>query len=517
MKRSMKLRAMVLMTASSLALAIPAVILSVDNAMATVPGKTLNIRFYDDPAGFDPTNIFRIENENIAFNIFSGLTTYDSHTAEIIPDLAESWHTDDNTVWTFNLRQGVQWHHGYGEFTAADVVYTFARNMDPETASPYASRLSNVLSVEALDDYTVVITLDGPDGNFIHNTANYHVGMIVNQQAVEDAGQDVRWRPVGTGPFYLSDLDVNSHIILKRHEEYFHGPAPIETLNFRIIKDEQASTIALRNGEVDVVMRSNRQQNIDTLREAGFKLNRTDDLFPSVRIFNMEHPALADVRVRQAFAYAIDYPTILQAVTPDVFGVAQSILMPWMDVYCDDIPSYPYDPEKARALLEEAGYGDGLTIRQLSTASGGVPPAVQFEMDFLAQVGIDLQLELVDAPTFNQRRNSGEFEVAGRGIPAINHDMVLFAYLHPDNKAPAGLNGARYDNPELTELLEGARAEIDPEKRMEMYCDVQRIAMTDLPYQPVRTWNAFWPSAPNVTGVTVNMLSQVNYFEVDIE
>ncbi|MCH8466594.1 MAG: ABC transporter substrate-binding protein [Roseinatronobacter sp.] len=517
MTKSKKTKAMILLSASYLALTIPAVLIAPGNAMATGPGKTLNIRFYDDPAGFDPTNIFRIENENIAFNIFSGLTSYDSQTAAIIPDLAESWHSDDNIVWTFNLRRGVQWHHGYGEFTAADVLYTFERNMDPETASPYVSRLANVVSVEAPDDYTVIITLNGPDGNFLHTVANYHQGMIVNREAILDAGQDVRWRPVGTGPFYLDDLDVNSYIILKRHEDYFRGPAPIETLNFRIIKDEQTATIALRNGEVDVVMRSNRQQNIDTLREAGFKLNRTDDLFPSVRIFNLDHPVLSDVRVRQAFAYAIDYPTIINAVTPDIYGTASSILMPWMDVYCDDIPTYSYDPDKARALLEEAGYGAGFTIRQLSAASGGVPPDVQFEMDFLAQVGIDLQLELVDAPTFNQRRNSGEFELAGRGIPAINPDMVLFAYLHPDNKAPAGLNGARYHNPELTALLEGAQAEVDPEKRLEMYCEVQRIAMTDLPYQPIRTWNAFWPSAPNVTGVTVNMLSQVNYFEVDIE
>jgi len=239
MTRSRKYRALALLSASTLAIALPIIALQGGGAMASEPGKTLNIRFYDDPAGFDPTNIFRIENENIAFNIFSGLTSYDSATGALIPDLAESWQTDDNTVWTFNLREGVQWHHGYGEFTSADVVYTFARNMDPETGSPYASRLSNVVSVEAPDDYTVVITLDGPDGNFIHNTANYHVGMIVNQQAIEDAGQDVRWKPVGTGPFYLHDLDVNAHIILKRHEDYFRGPAPIETLNFTEFQDYQ--------------------------------------------------------------------------------------------------------------------------------------------------------------------------------------------------------------------------------------------------------------------------------------
>ena len=118
-----------------------------------------------------------------------------------------------------------------------------------------------------------------------------------------------------------------------------------------------------------------------------------------------------------------------------------------------------------------------LPSASLAHLLAGVPPDVQFEMDFLAQVGIDLQLELVDAPTFNQRRNSGEFELAGRGISCDQpRHWVLFAYLHPDNKAPAGLNGARYDNPELTALLEAARSETDSETRMELYCEVQRIA-----------------------------------------
>lgn len=511
-----RVKAVALLTASYLALAGPAVLMQTSELMAAEDGKTLNIRFYDDPSGFDPTNIFRIENENIAFNIFSGLTTYDAETAAIIPDLAESWTQVDNTVWTFNLRKGVQWQKGYGEFTSKDVLYTFARNMDPETASPYASRLSNVVSVEAPDDYTVVITLSGPDGNFIHNTANYHVGMIVNEQAIADAGPDVRWKPVGTGPFYMDEIDVNSHIILKRHEDYFRGPAKIETLNFRIIKDEQTANIALRNGEVDVVMRSNRQENLDTLKAEGFELNPAYSLFNVVEMFNLSDPALSDIRVRQAFAHAIDYGAIIDAVAPDLYETADNIVLPWMDVYCEDIPKYEYDPEKARALLEEAGYGDGLTVKSLSTASGGVPPDVQFEIDFLAQVGINMELDLVDAPTFTARRNAGEFQMAGRGIPAINPDMVLFAYLHPASKAPKGLNGAGYDNPELTEKLEAAQTETDVNKRMQLYCDVQRIAMTDLPYLPSNSWNAFFPSGPGVTGVKVNKLAQVGYYDVDI-
>lgn len=484
---------------------------------ASAEEKVLRVRFYDDPAGFDPTNIFRIENENIAFNIFSGLTTYDSQTGEIIPDLAESWETEDNITWTFNLRQGVQWQKGYGEFTSADVIFTYERNTDPATASPYASRLANIVSVEAPDDYTVVFTLDGPDGNFLHTMANYHQGMIVNRAAIEAAGNQVRWQPVGTGPFYLESIDPTSRIVLRRHEDYFRGPAPISEIIFDIIKDEATATIALRNGEIDLKMRSNREENLQTLQREGFKMNTVQDYAVALRVFNMEHPALSDVRVRQAFFHAIDYEAITQAVAPSLNNPAHSMLMPWMDVYSPDVPRYEYDPDKARALLAEAGFANGLTIRNLGTSAQGVTELQQFEIDFLSQVGITMEMELVDTPTFNQRRNAGEFDVATRLLPAVNPDMILFAYLHPDNIVPNGLNGARYNNPKLAELLEAARGEVDPERRLEMYAEVQRIAMTDLPYKPQYTNNVFWPGKQNVTGVNINYLAQVNFFEVDIE
>jgi ABC-type transport system substrate-binding protein len=130
--------------------------------------KALTVRFYDDPAGFDPANIFRIENENIAFNIFSGLTTYDSQTGAIVPDLATSWETTDNKTWTFTLRQGVKFQKGYGDFTAEDVIYSFNRILDEATASPYASELAGIVRMEAPDPYTLVIELSAPNGNFLH-------------------------------------------------------------------------------------------------------------------------------------------------------------------------------------------------------------------------------------------------------------------------------------------------------------------------------------------------------------
>jgi peptide/nickel transport system substrate-binding protein len=479
--------------------------------------KVLKVRFYDDPAGFDPANIFRIENENIAFNLFSGLTTYDGKTGKIVPDLAESWQTDDNKRWVFKLRKGVKFAKGYGELTSADVAYSYNRILDPKTASPYRAEITNIETIETPDPYTVILTLKSPDGNFLHQVANYHQGQIVSKKAIEDAGDKVRWNPVGTGPYYLDFIDVNSRIILKANPDYFRGKAPIDTINFSIIKDENTAAIALRNGEIDLVMRSNREEILDTLKKEGFKMNKVENYASALKVFNTAVKPLADVRVRQAIAYALDYDAINKAVGPTQQASATNILMPWMDVYSDDVPKYEYNPEKAKKLLAEAGYAKGLTISQLSTSAQGVTEFQQFEIDYLAQVGITMKMELVDTPTFNQRRNKGEFETATRLLPAVNPDMLLFSYLHPANISPKGLNGARYDNPKVTALLESARGEVDPAKRKAMYAEVQKIAMTDLYYLPQYSNHVTWPGKKNVDNVNINYLGQVNFYDIDIK
>ncbi|WP_028610122.1 ABC transporter substrate-binding protein [Paenibacillus harenae] len=487
------------------------------STVASGEPKVLKVRFYDDPAGYDPANIFRIENENIAFNIFSGLASYASDTGEIIPDLAESWETDDNMTWTFKLRQGVQWQKGYGEFTSADVLYSYNRILDPATASPYAAEFNNVESMEAPDPYTVVFKLKTPDGNFLHQVANYHQGQIVKKEAIEEFGDQVKWNPVGTGPFAAEKIDPSSEIILVRHDDYYQGPAPIEKIIFSIIKDESTATIALQNGEIDVIMRSNREENLDILEKAGFKMNHVENYAASLKVFNLEHPILANRKVRQAWAYAVDFDAIAEGVSPRLQKGAKSLLLDWMEGYSENTTQYSYDPEKAKQLLAEAGYPDGFTIKQDGTSASGVTEQMQLEQEYLKAVGIELEFDLVDTPTYNEKRNSGDFDVSGRLLPAVNPDMVLFSYLHPDNIAPKGLNGARYNNPVLTEKLESARAEKDSAKRLKLYEEVQQIVMEEVPYLPTYAGNVYWPSKPNIEGIVINKLAQVNFYGVDIK
>ncbi|MFB9279281.1 ABC transporter substrate-binding protein [Cohnella cellulosilytica] len=481
-------------------------------ASASGEEKTLRIRFYDDPAGFDPATIFRTENESIAFNIYSGLMTYNSQ-GELVPDLAESWETPDNRTWTFRLRQGVQWQQDYGEFTSADVLYSYQRIIDPAVASPYANEFGNVEAFEAPDPYTVVIKLKSPDGNFLHQVANYHQGQIVKKEAVEKYGDQYMWNPVGTGPYFIESITTNSQIVMARHDGYYKGPAPIGKLVFSIIKDDDTAAIALQNGEVDVAMRIEKTELLQRLEQAGFKLNKLSDRAVNVRMFNESVKPLEDVRVRQAWAHAVDWAGNIEATNPLGQSPTFNILPKWMDVYTDDVPRYEYNPEKAKELLAEAGYPNGFTVTEHIRQ---VEESDQLEQENLRAVGINLQFEIVEAAQYNKIRNDGTFEVSGRLLPAVNPDTILFSYLHPNNIAPKGMNGARYDNPELTAKLEAARAEIDPEQRKALYAEVQKIAMTDLPYIPMLSANGYWPSANYVLNLALTPLSQVNYYEVDI-
>jgi ABC-type transport system substrate-binding protein len=484
---------------------------------ALAASQVLKVRFYDDPVGFDPATLFRIETENIAFNVYSGLTTYDSKTNQIVPDLAEKWSTSaDGRTWTFNLRKGVQWQKGYGELSSADVKYSYSRVMDPATASPYRAEFNNVEAIDTPDPLTVVIKLKSPDGNFLHQVANYHQGQVVKKEAVESAGDQYRWNPVGTGPFALESFTPGSQIVLVRHDGYFRGPATLERITLPIIKDDDTAAIALQNGEVDVAMRVAVQESLNRLeQDSRLALNKATTGI-TVTLFGPQFPPFQDVRVRRAWAHAIDRAAIVKATTPYTAMAWQSVLNDWMDGYTTDIPQYEYNPEKAKALLAEAGYANGFTVKHMWIAATGVSDADQLEQAYLAKVGINEEFERIDTPTVNQRRNNADFQLSLRQLPAMNPDTILFSYLHPDNAAPKGLNSFRYDNPELTTKLVNARAETEPGKRKQLYADVLRIVMTDLPVLPYSQSVFYWPGYKWVTGVDINALSQVNLYDVKV-
>lgn len=478
--------------------------------------QELTVRQYFEPGTLDPAFLFRIETENIAFNLYSGLTTFDPLTGAPMPDLAESWEVSaDGRVYTFALVKNAEFHHGFGPFTAADVVYSYTRVMDPATGSPYRAEFNNVESVRGVDDYTVEITLKQPDANFLYQVGNYHQGQIVSKKAIEQFGETYGRNPVGTGPFYLESWTPDSAMVLRAHDSYFRGRPTLDKITWVLIRDVAAAETALLNGEVDVMsnLGQGNTELIDRVARAeSIVVHRSDDYATTVTMFGSAFEPFQQKAVRQAYAYAVDYAAITEALQPRVARPWSSILPPWMPVYNPELELYPYDPELAKQLLAEAGYANGFTVKSLTTAP--VNDAQLMEQAMLAEVGIKLEFDVVEPAVFNQRRNAGDFELSLRLYPAVNPDTLLFGFLHPDNAAPAGLNGSKYNNPEVTRLLEEARASLDEAERLQKYHEAQRIAFEDVAYYTTRAYSNLWAAHASVKNLQVNRLANVDFYPV---
>jgi peptide/nickel transport system substrate-binding protein len=480
--------------------------------------QKLTVRQYNEPVGLDPHTLFRIEAENIATNVFAALTAYDPQTGDPIPDLATKWEiSPDAKKYTFHLVQNANWHQGMGPFTSADVKYSYDRVMDPKLGSIYAPELNNVASVEATDKYTVVFNLKAPDANFLYQVGNYHQGQIVKKEAVEKYGDKIARNPVGLGPFEMTEWQANSYMVLKRHAGYHKPPATLEEIRFNLITDVNAAEAAIINGEVAVAMSiGSVPERIKRLQEKKLELPQVNGHANNIWMFNPTVGKLSDPRLRKAIAYGMDIKNSLAKFNP-LAAQPYSLLPKYMKVYSDQVTKYEYDPKKAKALMAEAGLTT-FAFKLLTTAAqGSVSEDTLFQQALLKEVGINMELDIVENTVYNSRRTSGDFEVAGRLYPAVNPDTLLFGYLHPDNLPPKGFNGARYNNPEVTGLLESARAELDETKRKDLYAKVQKIVSDDLPYLPFSSGPTVWASYPWVKNIQVDRLSCVNWYPVVVE
>lgn len=479
--------------------------------------QNLVVRQYSEPVGFDPATLFRIDTEMIALNIYNGLTSFDPVTGQATPGLAESWDiSEDGLVYTFHLVEDATWHFDYGPFTADDVVYSYERILDPDTGSQYRAELGSIEEIVALDDYTVEITLSAPDANFLLQVTNNHQGQIVNEQAIEDRGDDYPRQPVGTGPFYLESWTPNATLVLQRHEDYFLGAADLESVTFELITDAAAAETALLNGEVDAAagLNSVSAEQYDRIASTdGFWISTAEGYTTNAWLFGSAFEPFQDQRVREAFVMALDNGAILEAIAPHGAQSWQGVLPPWMAETDASIEPIEYDPEGATALLAEAGYPDGFTVNLITTAP---TETAILQQDFLAQVGIDLQFDIVEVPVFNERRQSGDYDLSFRVYPAINPDTLLRGYLHPENAAPTGMNGSKYDNPEVTALLDEARSELDEEARFALYAQVQQIVADEVMYPASAAVNQSWGMSETVRNVQVNQLAGVDLYPVYI-
>lgn len=426
-------------------------------------------------------------------HIYSGLVRFTPGKAgieNIEPDLAESWESnDDKTVWTFNLREGVQWHGGDGELKAEDVKWSFERVMDPETGSPWKSDYDNVERIETNGEYTVTFHLKQPESAFLMKVLNYHGGNIVNKKAIEEAGENHMNVAVGTGPFMLEEYRTQEKVVLVKNPDYFRGEPKLDRIEFVMMDDPTAIEVALENGELHMGRGQNEKNWIERMKQADHLIMD----FPTPKtyralFFNTSRAPFDDIRVRKAVNYAINQKEYIEEyLGTDAANVPTSPL-PSGYFGSSEVDIIGYDPEKSKQLLAEAGYPDGLTLpKQYITTTPAYLEVAIWVQDQLRNVGIEMPLEQVDHATYhaNIRENLNDIvEYAYVRQPHLDIPLTQFFY-GPSiiGKETAVTNFIHYDN--VDDIIEEARIATDLDEAQNLYEEIVKQINDDVVIVPI--------------------------------
>ena len=468
-----------------------------------VAGGTLRVRIGGDVAGFDPASIFQIENQSVAGHVFNGLLRYDEATNEILPDLATDFSvSDDGLIYTFNLRQGVQFHDGFGELKASDVVFHYERLKNPDTGSRYAAQVAIIDSIVAEGDYTVVFNLASPNANFVHTVSAFNQGWIVSEAAVLERGDDFNLNPVGTGPFAI-DTDIpGESISLVAFEDYFGGRASLDSVVFVVIPDETTAEVALVNGEIDAIFGLSSPDVVDRLRAGeGVTVHQRTASFVNNLVLNISRPPLDDVRVRQAIAHGINRKAIQDDYFRGLRGSADSWLTEAFQEFTDDLEKYPYDPERARELLEEAG-AVGFTFEITGPALVPYSEQVVFVKNDLDAIGINTVLNIVERADYGALRASGNIMASVTSVTGPPNPENPLVTLFASASAPPGMNHGAYSA--VDDLLATARGITDPTARAAAYAEIQQVVSRDIPAIPMYSYQLATATRAGVEGYVQN-------------
>ncbi len=470
-------------------------------AQAQTPPNVLIVGQIAEPKSLDPSVDTAVNDFRILMNMYDGLVRYKDGTLEPEPALAESWDiSDDGLTYTFHLREGVKFHDGT-PFNAEAVKFTFDRMLDESHPFhgtgpfPLAFFFSAIESTTAVDAQTVEFKLNAPYAPFLSNLA-YPAGLIVSPTAVEKYGEDFGRNPSGTGPFKFENWDSNTSVVITRNEDYWDGAPPLEAVVYRPITDANTRVAEMLSGGIDLMVEVP-PDNLSQFRDDDqFKVYEQAGPHLWFLILNTKEGPFADKRVRQAVNYAIDKKTLVENVLQGTAEVAAGPTPPafaW--AYDEALEPYPYDPEKAKALLKEAGAeGAKLTFYVTDGGSGMLDPvamgtAIQAD---LAKVGLDVKIETYEWNTFLGEVNpglEGKADMAEMAWMTNDPDTLPYLALRTDAfPDKGGFNSGYYSNPEVDALLEKARTATDQAERATLYKEMQTIVQDDAPWAFIANW-----------------------------
>ncbi len=459
-------------------------------------GGTLVAATIDKPVNMDPAFAELYSSMQVYQNVFSKLVNLDRNN-NVLPGLAHSWEQLDDSTWEFHIADNAYFHNDE-HCTAADVVYTFERLFSPELGAPNAVFLTPIEGVEAVDDYTVRITTQPNWGGLLE--ALGAIVEVVNQKGIEE--NDPRLVPIGTGPFKFVQWVKDDFIELERWDKYHKPNQPyLDKVVFRAISDDTVRLTGLQTGELNWIEQVPLHR-ADELKAGGeIKANPDGEFFPDMFLLNCSKPPFDKIEVRQALQWALHRDSIANLVwfgqaVPSAEPVSPS--NPWYSGV-NGFEGGP-DIDRARALLAQAGYEDGLTIRYASQPQVPTQPLVgQLLEQQLAPAGFRVEVESFESARWFEELFTLNYEITGTYWSATADPGGHCLYPLSHSASPWNFSAFR-DAPELDTALEDFRFTLDPEARQNAYNNVVRLHQEHSPQVFMVNFRRTYWTQPNIHG-----------------
>ena len=442
-------------------------------AGAADPRGELRVAIPWTPENLDPTMNLSSIRAAVGASLFDSLVGRDRDN-RIVPELAESWRLLNDTTWQFKLRRGVLFHDGE-PCNAEAVRFTLERVLSPEQKSPNRANIAEVARIDVVDELTVNLVTSRPYAPLLNRLIDFPI--LPPRYTTEKGNQGQALRPVGTGPFRFVSLVKDEHLVVEAFDRHWRGAPPIARIVFRPIPEPFTRAAALRNGEVDLITTVPPTLGRELERVAGVKVHRVPSTWQIYLGLNALRKPLADVRVRQALNYATDADTIIRTVldgngrrlegpfTPNVFG------------HDPAVQGYRHDPQKARRLLGEAGYPDGLEVT-LESPSGRYQGDKEIAEAIGGQwqkAGFKATVRVAEWGAYFKRYLGKQFQDAyllGLGGPMQDGDELY-------NLVSSKGRGLYYRNERIDALFDLGRGTMDPAARRKAYADLARAMVED--------------------------------------
>lgn len=428
------------------------------SSSAQVYGGTVIYAAGADPDSLDPANAESNPSEAVNRMMYENLARFDEKL-RIVPGLATDWKvSSDGLTWTFHLRKGVKFHDGT-PFNAEAVKVFIERMIGPEKPSRAGLYTPFVNTVEVVDEFTVKINLKAPFAFFLNNLAHSASG-IISPTALKTYGKDIARRPVGTGPFKFVEWVHGDHLTMVRNDEYWGGKPYLDKITVKTVKEDSARVMMLQSGDAHLIVRIPAEDIPRLEKDPNIKLDSTETLRVLYLGFNCAKKPFTDVRVRQAISYAIDKESIVKNIYQGRALVASGMVAPLTTGYVP-LQGIPYDPEKAKKLLAEAGFPKGLKAK-LWSPHGRYPK--DFEMaqaiqQQLKKVGVECSLDTMEWAAYLAalrkpvETNESEIFLLGWAPSTAEARWILYPLFTTEQWIPKGNNRSFYSNKEFDDLV----------------------------------------------------------------